>query len=121
MPLHGWTENPGWEGVHHLWITELLRWVKPRLPEGYRAYIGTMPTVAVEAPADLPDVIVQTRPEAAGTPEAFEEPDEEIAVATLDPGPALYVESRGRLIAAVELISPRNKDRQVARATYLAR
>jgi len=28
---------------------------------------------------------------------------------------------RGRLVAAVELVSPRNKDRPIARATYLAR
>lgn len=38
MPLHDWTDRRGWDGVHHLWITELLRWVKPRLPTGYRAY-----------------------------------------------------------------------------------
>jgi hypothetical protein len=50
-----------------------------------------------------------------------DQPDEEIAVATLDPAKALYVEVGGRLIAAVELVSPRNKDRPVARATYLAR
>ena len=43
MPLHDWTDRGGWEGVHHLWITELLRWVKPRLPAGYRAYIGSAP------------------------------------------------------------------------------
>ena len=37
MPLHNWTDRSGWDGLHHLWITELLRWVKPRLPAGYRA------------------------------------------------------------------------------------
>jgi len=59
MPLHDWTDQPGWEGVHHLWITELLRWIKPRLPEGYRAYIGSAPTVAIGAPAERPDVSVR--------------------------------------------------------------
>lgn len=29
MPLHDWTDRAGWEGMHRLWITELLRWVKP--------------------------------------------------------------------------------------------
>ena len=43
MALHDWSDRPGWEGMHHLWITELLRWVKPRLPVGYRAYIGSAP------------------------------------------------------------------------------
>lgn len=131
MPLHDWTDRSGWEGVHHLWITELLRWVKPRLPAGYRAYIGSLPTVAVGAPAERPDVGVRQwvgeQPPAAnpapGQPGegAAEKPDEEIAVAALDPSTSLYLESRGRLVAAVELVSPRNKDRPVARATYLAR
>jgi hypothetical protein len=34
---------------------------------------------------------------------------------------ALYVAYRGRLVAALELISPRNKDRPSARASYLHR
>jgi hypothetical protein len=132
VPLHEWTEQSGWEGVHHLWIAELLRWVKPRLPAGYRAYIGSVPTVAVGAPTERPDVSVRQWPEHQAPGEALpaqapaqegvrEEPDEEIAVATLDPETALYVESRGRLVSAVELVSPRNKDRPVARSTYLAR
>jgi hypothetical protein len=133
MPLHDWTDRPGWEGVHHLWITELLRWIKPRLPEGYRAYIGSAPTVAIGAPAERPDVSVREWKEEEQTPDSApanlpstspsptEEPDEEIAVATLDSIKSLYVEMRGRLVSAVELVSPRNKDRPVARATYLAR
>jgi hypothetical protein len=133
MPLHEWTDRSGWEGVWHLWITELLRWIKPQLPAGYRAYIGSAPTVAVGAPTERPDVNVrqwaEEQPPAQGpssTPPAnpdaaAEEPDEEIAVATLDPGRSLYVETHGRLVAAVELVSPRNKDRPVARATYVAR
>src|SRR4051794_29417218 len=125
MPLHDWTDRPGWDGVHLLWIAELLRWVKPRLPEGYRAYVGTAPTLAVGAPSDRPDMGVRQwsadvdppAPSPNGSDSAgrfSEEPDEEIAVATLDLATALYVESQGRLIAAIELISPRNKDRIAA-------
>ncbi|HZU37050.1 MAG TPA: DUF4058 family protein [Gemmataceae bacterium] len=127
MPLHDWTQTAGWEGVRHLWITELLRAVKPLLPAGYRAYIGSPPALAIGAPAEKPDVSVRHWPEeTSGSPVAaaassIEEPDEEVAVATLDPGTSLFVESRGCLVAALELISPRNKDRQVARAAYLAR
>ena len=62
MPLHEWSDRPGWEGMHHLWITELLRWVKPRLPVGYRAYIGSAPLLAVGAPVDRPDVGVRPGP-----------------------------------------------------------
>jgi Protein of unknown function (DUF4058) len=131
MPLHEWSDRPGWERMHHLWITELLRWVKPRLPGGYRAYIGSAPLLAVGAPADRPDVSVRTwspveamrqaEPASAETSADPAVPDEEIAVATLDPETAVYVESQGRLIAAVELISPRNKDRPIARSGYMAR
>ncbi len=51
MPLHDWGALPGWEGVHQVWMVELLYWIKPRLPQGYRAYIGTTPTFAIGAPA----------------------------------------------------------------------
>ncbi len=128
MPLHDWNNPAGWEGVHHLWITELLRWVKPRLPEGYRAYIGSAPVLAVGAPSEKPDVGVRNWsgpqpaagiPQSAGSPGS--EPDEEIAVATLDAMTSLFVETHGHLVAAVELVSPRNKDRPIARETYLSR
>jgi hypothetical protein len=127
MPLHDWTDRSGWEGVHLLWISELLRWIKPRLPAEYRAYVGSVPTVAVGAPAQKPDVGVRQWPQETSSetkvsaPGPSEEPDEEIAVATLDPGKALYIERQGQLVAGVELVSPRNKDRPVARSTYLAR
>jgi hypothetical protein len=109
-------------------MVELLRAIKPQLPEGYRAYLGTVPTVAVGAPTGYPDVHVRHDPNGApsvpsppsqsATPE---QPEVEIAVATLDPATSLFVETQGRLVAAVELISPRNKDRPTARANYLAR
>jgi hypothetical protein len=133
MPLHEWTDRRGWEGMHTLWLTELLRWVKPRLPAGYRAYLGSPPTLAIGTPAERPDVAVRAwpgdrPPEPPPSPEGaaaengeVPAPDLEVPVATLEPGMALQVERQGRLVAAVELISPRNKDRPVARDTYLAR
>jgi hypothetical protein len=106
-------------------MTALRRWVKPRLPVGYGAYIGSAPMLAVGAPVDRLDVSVRSWSPAEATkppgPPFSEtstdptEPDEEIAAATLDPETAVYVERRGRLIAAVEVISPRNKDRPIAR------
>jgi Protein of unknown function (DUF4058) len=133
MPLHEWTDRVGWEGMRHLWITELLRWVKPRLPAGYRAYIGSAPLLAVGAPGGKPDVRIhrvsgvsdgeggEYRPDPLSPAEAELEPEVEVAVATLDPVTALLVERQGRLVSAVELVSPRNKDRPAAREAYLAR
>jgi hypothetical protein len=129
MPLHDWTDMSGWEGMRHLWITELLRWVKPRLPAGYRAYIGSAagapegrPDVAVHRLADSPS-IKNNRSGGHVTPAMGDaiEPEIEVAVFTLDPSTSLFVEKQGRLIAAIELISPRNKDRSSARETYQAR
>jgi hypothetical protein len=131
MPLHDWTDHSGWDGVHLLWIAELVRWIKPRLPADYRVYAGSAPLVAVGAPPERSDVRVRrwtaedgaeqtaALPPAAST--ASDQPDEEIAVATLDPAKAVYVERHGRLVAAIELVSPHNKDRPIARDTYLAR
>ena len=133
MPLHDWSDRPGWEGMHHLWITELLKWVRRRLPPGYRAFIGSAPVVAVGAPLRRPDVEVGRRPDRPSiqnVPSGNEvdpesgfslSPDIELAVSTLEPGVSVSVEKQGRLIAAIELISPRNKDRPDSRAIYLAR
>lgn len=128
MPLHDWTDRGGWEGMHHLWLTELLREVKARLPAGYRAFIGSPPTVAVGAVSERRDVAVHKwreelpKPSAGVMPEGEAmAPDIELAVATLELSPAVHVEYEGRLVAAIEVISPRNKDRPSARATYLSR
>jgi hypothetical protein len=127
MPLHDWTNRRGWSGVHTLWMTELLRWVKPRLPKGYRAFLGNAPLVGIEIdPEGQPDVAVRAWPdeppgaELAAAAEAIE-PDVEVATLKLDPQISLFVEWEGRLIAVVELISPRNKDRRSAREYYAAR
>src|SRR5262249_5029266 len=47
-----------------------------------------------------------------------EEPDQEVAVATLTEDKAILVERASRLVAAVELVSPRNKIRPSACAAY---
>jgi hypothetical protein len=129
MPLHDWTDRLSWDGVHQSWNVELLRWIKPRLPHGYRAFLGTVPALVVGAPAQHPDVHVRswlpTGPEttpiqavpAAAEP-ASDEPDEQVAVITLDPQLAVQVTQDERLVAVVELISPRNKDRPDARDAY---
>jgi hypothetical protein len=129
MPLHDWTDRLGWDGVDQSWNVELLRWIKPRLPEGYRAYLGTVPALTVGVPTQHPDVHVRSwlpTPGAEVTPEApaaavasaVEEPDEQVAVIALEPQLAVQVTRDERLVAVVELISPRNKDRPEARDAY---
>ena len=99
------------------------------MPAGYKAYIGTTPAFAIGAPSkQRPDVGVRNwlteapppPPEypAAPSPDADDEPDQEIALAVLESQSALFVAHDDRLIAAIELVSPRNKDRQSACANY---
>jgi hypothetical protein len=133
MPLHDWGEIPGWDGVHQVWMVELLYWIKPRLPAGYRAYIGTTPAFAIGAPVEgRPDVGVRDWPRERvdlpppgddnGRADGGEEdgPDVETVVATLNADTTVLVEKHGRLVAAIELVSPRNKDRNSACAAYTA-
>ncbi|WP_152052045.1 DUF4058 family protein [Tautonia marina] len=131
MPLHDWNRVENWDGVHLLWIAELLRWIKPRLPEGYRAYVGTSPRMSIGAPTSKADVSIRAWPRAAhpgdrpseevGTlPEGLR-PDIEVIVDTIESDAALFVEHGGWLVAVIERVSPRNKDRPSSREIYLTR
>jgi hypothetical protein len=128
MPLHDWNNRRGWSGVYTYWMTELARWVKPRLPKGYRVFLGNAPLVAVESdPSGQPDVAVRAWPDEPPSEPELEtatdaaEPDVEVATLKLEPQITLFVEWEGRLIAVAELVSPRNKDRRSARTLYTAR
>lgn len=125
MPLHDWTDLPGWEGMHIFWMTEIARALRASLPPGYRAVIGSSPLVAVGVAPVKPDVAVTNgsrhAPPAPGAADSAREPDVEMAVATLTEDSTVLVEREGRLVAAVELISPRNKDRPGSRDQYAAR
>lgn len=127
MPLHDWRDERGWNGLHLIWQAQLLDWIQPRLPEGYRAYLGSVPALTIDANNGRPDLGVRNwtppgPPAVAPTPDAGPEPDAEaVAVFDLDPQTAVHVDLHGQLVAAVEIVSPRNKDRPDARQRYLGR
>jgi len=124
MPLHDWTDERGWDSVHPVWLTYLLEYVQERLPQGYKAFLGGVPSLTVDSGHGKPDVSVrQWGPESvaesvtSGT--GVLEPDLEVNVAfRLDPQRALHIDFHGQLVAALELVSPRNKDRADAKETY---
>ena len=127
MPLHDWTDDRGWDSVHPFWLAYLVEWVQPRLPDGYKAFLGGVPALTVGSANGRPDVSVRQwwppQPAAAVTTDtAVLAPDQEVSVAIrLDPQRALHIDYHGQLVAAVELVSPRNKDRADAKETYANR
>lgn len=127
MPLHDWKDERGWDSVHPVWLTYLLEHVQEQLPEGYKAFLGGVPSLTVDTGHGKPDVSVRqwgTEPatEPATSSTGVLEPDLEASVTIrLDPQRAVHVDYHGQLIAALELVSPRNKDRADAKETYANR
>jgi hypothetical protein len=127
MPLHDWTDARAWDSVHPFWLAYLVEWIQPRLPEGYRAFLGGVPALTVATGNGKPDVSVRQwgpapAAETATSGTGLLEPDLEASVAIrLDPQSAVHIDFHGQLIAAIELVSPRNKDRPDARETYTSR
>lgn len=125
MPLHDWTDERGWDSVHPFWLAYLVEWLQPLLPGGYRACLGGVPVLTVATGNGKPDVSfrqMEPQPSVEATKTAAMEPDLEASVAIrLDPQPAVHVDFHGQLIAAIEVVSPRNKDRTDAKETYTNR
>lgn len=99
MPLHDWTVTIGWEAIHLFWITELARHLKARLPAGFRTQLEVVPPV-----------------DGGGW-----EGNVEVGEPTPEIRPVLYVARAGSRVAAVELVSPLNKDPLEARTNSLYR
>src|SRR4051794_14643416 len=126
MPLHDWSRLPEWEGVHQLWIVGLYQDIKSKLPPGYRAGLATVPSLTIGGPATHPDVSVQRTPSppdpvAEPAPDELSGFDTEVTLLSLDPTTMIRVFRGNEFVAAVELISPRNKDRESSRGATVDR
>ncbi len=128
MPLHDWAVRTEWEGVYLYWMGEIAQWLKSRLPPGYRAVIGASPYAHLGVAIGKPDVSVtngsSSKLGASAPPSPAEdalEPDFETVVTTLEEDRTLLVKKSNVLVAAVEIISPANKDRPERRDRYTAR
>ena len=118
MALHDWAKLDGWEGVHQFWTNEIARDLKANLPPGYRAIVGGSPLVLMPENGGKPDVAVSQllpRPESSeGAARSPLEPDYQAAVTFLEQD----LTRSGRVVAVIELISRRNKDRNESREQY---
>lgn len=127
MPLHNWTDTKKWPMFHAYWLVRLSDDLKEILPPGYRTQIGTMPALTIGREEKWPDLGIshdRTRvpqfPIESGVATADAvAPD---IITELDrtdvPDQSLLIEYEGMLIAAVELVSRRNKDREASRRGY---
>jgi hypothetical protein len=117
MPLHDWNDLADWETVHGAWIVELHRWLKSRLPPGFRSTLATVPSLVVAPVLVHPDVSVRGHPEATDAPASPSddlgamEPDEKVSLALAEADRAAHVHHGGNLVAVLELLSPANTDR----------
>jgi hypothetical protein len=127
MPLHDWRDDRGWDSLHTFWQTQLIDWLQPRLPAGYRAFLGSVPNLTIGSTNGRPDLSVRDwRPPpvepAAPAAGSDDQPDfEGVATLTLDADQAVHIHRHGALVAAVEIVSPRNKDRPDSRELYAGR
>jgi hypothetical protein len=120
------SEERSWEGFHSAWAATLAEDLNERLPPGYFAEPQTHGGMGVEidvppwqtnagTPTDgrtatLAEPVLWAPPAPGRTIPAVFADDIEIKVISTHSGP--------RLVAAIELVSPRNKDRAEARQAF---
>jgi hypothetical protein len=126
MPLHDWTDERRWDDVYLLWQVKLVEWIQPRLPLGFRAYLGGIPTLTFDIPRRPIDVRSRGWRDRMPDPRPFGAneltPDDEvIANFSIDPQRAIHIDWRGQLIAALEITLPANKDRIEAQERFRRR
>ncbi len=139
MPLRDHFRPPvsnrsSWEGFHAMWPGEIVRQLRTALPEGYiaepRVHLGTFMEIDIgaledaEAPTfsasrltgnghQLATAWAGERPVVAVETEPPEDYEYEVRVFDLN--------RERRLVAAIELVSPANKDRPESRESFVAK
>ncbi|MFO0926751.1 MAG: hypothetical protein U0736_06875 [Gemmataceae bacterium] len=113
-----------WRGFHAAWAAAIARLLNAGvLPSGYYA----VPLVDRDGPVEVDVATLHDAgefPVAAGEPEPWTAPAPAVAVAVDLPGVDAVVvqvfadDGEPRLTAAIELVSPRNKDRPAARQAF---
>ncbi|MFO0811325.1 MAG: DUF4058 family protein [Gemmataceae bacterium] len=140
MPLRDHVRPPvskqsSWEGFHGQWPANIVQQLRKQLPPGYvaepRVHLGTVmeidvgtlesdgaPRLGASAPNGHGSGVVTaawtaTRPAVAVDTDPPEEYEYEVRI--------FDVERDRRLVAAIELVSPANKDRRESRESFVAK
>jgi len=137
MPLRDHFRPPvskksSWEGFHGMWPASIVQQLRKRLPPGYvadpRVHLGTLMEIdvgALEGHA-VPHAQAANNNGGAATA-AWTAAAPVVAVETEPPDEYEYevrifdLERERKLVAAIELVSPGNKDRPEARQAFVAK
>ncbi len=125
MPLHDWKDERGWDSVHPIWLTYLVEWVQPllagrvqgiprRRPFAYRWTQSTASPMSTSGDWDRSQPRRRWRRRRLSWSQTWKLP----YLIRLDPQRAVHIDFHGQLIAAIEIVSPRNKDRADSKETY---
>lgn len=114
-----------WRSFHGAWAAAIARLLNGGvLPNGYYA----MPFLGQEGPVEIDVATIQEfRPEDSGSPLVWAPPAPELAVAVAWPGvddirvEVFADDGDPPLVAAIELVSPGNKDRPQTRDAFTAK
>ena len=130
MPLRDHFHSPlddrrSWDELHGMWPATIVRFLRPRLPEGYivgpNVHLGSLVEIDVGTFED-DEVLLGARDSGNGgvATAAWAPPAPSGAITVEPPGDTyevrVYDLRRARqLVAAVEIVSPSNKDRPATR------
>jgi hypothetical protein len=137
MPLRDHFRPPvskkaSWEGFHGMWPASIVQQLRKQLPPGYvaepRVHLGTLMEIDVGAleSDEVPRADGPTANSVASTA-AWTATAPVVAVETDPPDEYEYevrifdVERERTLVAAIELVSPANKDRPESRQAFVAK
>jgi hypothetical protein len=137
MPLRDHFRPPvskkaSWEGFHAVWPTTLLQHLRTRLPTGFiaepRVRLGTY--MEIDVAAYETDHVAEPRPSATNGGVATAVHSTPFSVVAVETEPLeeyeyavhIYDAERERtLVAAIELVSPANKDRPTSRNAFVGK
>lgn len=139
MPLRDHFRPPvwkmaSWEGFHGMWPATIVQKLNPVLPDDYaaepRVHLGTyyeIDVCAFEANEPRPAGFVTAQESGGVATAAWAPPEPTLAVDTdladqYEYEVRVYDQSRGRvLVAAIEIVSPANKDRPENRRAFVTK
>jgi len=123
------SKRHSWEEVHGGWPMMIIQKLAPLLPEGYQAgprvHLGSY--FEVDIGTIEHDDAPQTRPQSADDGGVATVPQAELSLETDSSDVSEYevliydVQQEKRLVAAIEIISPANKDRPVHRNNFVSK